>query len=61
MKQTPILKMWMHQWRPLKIYKEVKENIVPNADWTIGALIDKMAKNNSRMAGKRITEKAEWL
>ena len=41
--------------------KEVKENIVPNADWTIGALIDKMAKNSSRMAGKRITEKAEWL
>ena len=40
---------------------ELEENIFPTADWTIGAFIDKMVKNNSRMAGKRATEKAEWL
>ena len=32
--------------------KEVKENIVPNADWTIGALIDKMAKKQFKNGRK---------
>lgn len=41
--------------------EKAEENILPNADWTIGAFIDKMVKKNSRMAGKRTNEKAEWL